>query len=142
MDMKSKITFLVVLFGLTGLHFSFKNALEEKGAFDPSKQKYQECIDACNNCASMCANCASECLSAKETNLNRCIQFCLETASICRSASELMSLNSDKVKEICKTCADLCNKCREECMKHNYDHCKECADACKKAEDLCMNMSK
>ncbi len=61
--------------------------------------------------------------------MGKCIRLDIECAVICYAAAQLMSLCSDKTKTLCKICADLCDACVSECMKHDNEHCKECADA-------------
>ena len=100
--------------------------------------QYKVCIEACMKCAAICNYCASSC--AKEPNAHmmaRCIQLDMECAAICFATAELMSLGSDKVKEICKLCAIMCDACAEECSKHENVHCRECAEACTFCADQC-----
>jgi len=74
--------------------------------------------------------------------MNRCIQLDMECASLCYAAAQLMSLGSDKAKEICRLCADLCRQCSEECVKHTaMKHCEECAEACRVCADECLKMA-
>jgi hypothetical protein len=61
----------------------------------------------------------------------------MECAAICYAAAQLMSLGSDKVKEMARLCALMCDTCAEECNKHLHEHCIECADACTKCADEC-----
>ncbi len=118
-------------------YYSKTNPALSASTFDQMKTS----IDACNNCAAMCNNCSSMSLKEKDvTAMSRCIQLNMECASICKAASQLMSMESESSKEICKICADICKKCGDECSKHNTDHCKKCAEACYKAADLCKKM--
>ncbi len=103
--------------------------------------QYKICIEACMRCAVICNNCAILC--SKEENspmMADCIQLSTECAVICYTSAELMSLGSNKVKEIAKLCAAMCDDCAEECNKHNHDHCVECADACSKCADECKTI--
>ena len=68
-------------------------------------QKYQSCIDACNDCAESCELCATSCLREQDVKmLERCIQLDRDCATICWAASQFMSRNSEYVKQICNTC--------------------------------------
>ena len=74
----------------------------------------------------------------------RCIQLDMECAAICYASAQLMSLGSDKAKEICRICADICEACAAECEKHaqhGMDHCRECAEACRKCAEECRKMA-
>jgi hypothetical protein len=55
--------------------------------------------------------------------------------------AQLMSLGSDKAKDVCKICATVCDACAAECSKHENEHCKECAEACKLCAAECKKMA-
>ena len=104
-------------------------------------QKYKACIDACNECVRDCKKCEAACVKEKDPKLDRCIKLCKETIASCTAASELMSLNSEYVKEMCGLCAKLCDNCAAECEKFTtMEHCKVCATSCRKASKLCKEM--
>jgi UDP:flavonoid glycosyltransferase YjiC (YdhE family) len=44
----------------------------------------------------------------------RCIQLDIECAAICYAAAQVMSLGSEKAKEFCRICADICEQCGNE----------------------------
>jgi hypothetical protein len=71
----------------------------------------------------------------------KCIQLDMECSTLCYASAQLMSLGSDKAKEVCKICATLCEACAAECSKHENEHCKECAEACKKCAAECRKMA-
>jgi hypothetical protein len=72
----------------------------------------------------------------------KCIQSDMECAALCYAAAQLMSLGSDKVKEVCRLCADLCEACANECGQHVHSkHCQECAEACKAWAEECRKMA-
>jgi Domain of Unknown Function (DUF326) len=106
--------------------------------------KYQSCIDACNACAESCEFCATSCLREQDVKmLERCIQLNRECACICYSASQIMSMDGEHVKEICRVCADICDACAEECEKHKQmDHCQQCAQACRTCAGECRKMAR
>ena len=70
----------------------------------------------------------------------QCIQIDMECAAVCYATAQLMSLGSDKAKQLCAICADICEKCAAECAKHKTDHCQECADMCRKCAEECRRM--
>ena len=109
-----------------------------------SHEKFQSCIEACNECATTCSHCATSCLHESDVkNLAHCVQLDLECAAICRSAAELMSLGSSYAQKLCAICADICDACAAECEKHSHlEHCKACAEACKRCAEECRSMSK
>lgn len=71
----------------------------------------------------------------------RCIQLDMECAAICSAAAQLMSLGSEKAKEICSLCAAMCEACGTECAKHNTEHCRECAEMCNRCAEECRKMA-
>jgi hypothetical protein len=70
-----------------------------------------------------------------------CIQLDMECAAICYASAQLMSLGSEKVKEICRICADICEACSKECGKHDNEHCKECSEACSQCAQECRKVA-
>lgn len=114
----------------------------QKIEFMKGYHTYKECIEACLKCAPICNHCASSCTQEPDVKMMaKCIQLDMECAAVCYTAAQLMSLGSEKAKEICGICADLCSACADECSKHETEHCKECAEACKQCADMCRNMA-
>jgi hypothetical protein len=71
----------------------------------------------------------------------KCIQLCQESVAICTASVKLMLLNSDHAKELCATCAKVCDKCAAECDNYpTMKECKDCATACRKVSKLCKEM--
>lgn len=106
--------------------------------------QYKVCIEACLRCAAVCNNCSSMCAkNDKPESMTIPLQLTMETAAICYAAAQLMSLGSDKVKEICKLCAVMCDLCAAECNKFIYEHpyCQASAEACTKCADECEVVS-
>src|SRR4051812_41401259 len=100
--------------------------------------QYKLCIEACLTCAGLCNHCAASCLKEEDVKMMAaCIQLDMECAAICYATAQLMSLNSDKVKEVARLYAAICDACADECSKHMNEHCRECADACTKCADQC-----
>ena len=100
--------------------------------------QYKVCIDACLRCAAICNYCASSCAKEPDAQkMARCIQLNMECASICYATAEFMSLGSERVPELCKLCASLCDACAAECKKHENMHCTECAAACTDCAEAC-----
>lgn len=107
-----------------------------------ANEKYQACIDACNQCATACNYCASACLQEDDVKMMaRCIALDIDCAQICQLASAFMARGSVQVQAVCKLCADICGMCGDECAKHPMDHCRQCADACRKCAEECRRMS-
>lgn len=71
----------------------------------------------------------------------KCIRLDMQCAAICYSAAQLMSLGSEKAKEICRICAEICEACAKECGRHETEHCRECAQACRQCAEECRKMA-
>ena len=107
----------------------------------PDYHNYRKCIEACLNCAALCLHCASSCTKEKEVKMMaRCIQLDMECSALCNTTAQLMSLGSDLVKEILRTCIVACDACGDECRKFDNQHCRECAEACKKCAEESRKM--
>ena len=109
-----------------------------------SHEKFQACIETCNECAVVCNHCATACLKEKDVErMRRCIQLDMECAAICRSAAEIMSLGSSYAMKFCQLCAEVCEACGTECATHSQmDHCQVCAETCRRCADECRKMSR
>ncbi len=104
--------------------------------------RYQSCIDACNDCSAECERCASACLEeANVDQFTRCIKQNLDCALICAMASKLMARGSEEAQNICGYCAEVCRSCASECRVHKSDHCQQCADVCEQCADECEKMA-
>jgi hypothetical protein len=104
---------------------------------------YKSCIDACMQCVAISNHCASMGLKEKDvTMMARCIQLDMECAAICLATAQLLSLGSEGAKELCKLCSEICQRCADECSKHDVGHCKECAEACIKCISECNKVTK
>lgn len=107
-----------------------------------SHEKYQSCIDACNDCEVQCEHCASACLEEDMVKeLTRCIKLDLDCALICAMSAKLMSRGSEEAPHICRHCAEVCRRCAEECRKHDMEHCRECAEKCISCAEECEEMA-
>ena len=104
--------------------------------------KFSACIDACNACAVACNHCAASCLQESAVKMMvKCIASDMDCAQICALAAAAMARGSEHAKAICALCADICQACGDECLKHNMDHCQKCANACLKCAEECRKMS-
>ena len=92
--------------------------------------------------AALCNRCSSACLQEEDVKMMaKCIQLDMECAAICYLSAQLMSLGSERAKDICIICADICNECSIECGKHESEHCKQCSIAGRNCSDECLKMA-
>jgi hypothetical protein len=69
-----------------------------------------------------------------------CIALDIDCAQICALAAAAMSRGSEHSQAICTLCADMCQSCADECVKHQMAHCQQCAQACQDCAKECRNM--
>lgn len=107
-----------------------------------SHQIYAACIEACNACVSACNHCAASCLKEPGVEMmSRCIALDMDCAQICAVAAAAMARGSAYHQAICKVCADICQSCGDECVKHEMEHCQACAKACHRCAEECRKMA-
>jgi hypothetical protein len=103
-----------------------------------SSHDLKKCIDLCLECAAACNHCTAECLKEKELDhFRRCIQLNTECSVLCYAAAQLLSIESERMKDLCMLCVHACYDCGIECSKHSEDHCRECAVICRKCAMQC-----
>ncbi len=102
----------------------------------------QSCIDACSRCTQACYECFKACLN--EPNLNdrkNCVCLLVECFMMCEMAVAAMSMDSQFAKDHCRLCAQICDKCAQECAAFKDDHCQKCAAICRTCADECKKMA-
>lgn len=105
-------------------------------------QEYESCIELCLKCASICDYCASACTKEKDVNMMvECIRLDMECAALCYATAQVMSMNGQTVKDMCRLCAEICEGCGAECAKHHHGHCRQCADICRQCAEECRKMA-
>jgi hypothetical protein len=105
-------------------------------------QRFESCIEACNDCGDACDRCAAACLQEQDVKaMARCIALDMDCAQMCRLAAGVMARGSEAAATICAACATLCDMCAEECAKHPMQHCQDCATACRRCAAECRQMS-
>ena len=104
-------------------------------------QTYRSCIEACNACAAACNQCMAACLRETDPKpMVRCIGLDIDCAAVCQIAASMMARGSLHTETICTLCAEICEACAEECVKHNMAQCQACARACKHCAEACHEM--
>lgn len=90
-------------------------------------------------CAVACNVCFRACLGEEHVlQLTRCIELDRECADICQQTASILSRDSSNADHFLGLCANICKQCAEECEKHPHEHCAECAAACRFCYDRCM----
>lgn len=90
-----------------------------------------------NRCAAICDHCAAACLKEKEVELlAACIEADMACAAVCRTTALLLELGIGEQNALL-LCAEVCKHCADECNKHEHDHCRACADICNECAVEC-----
>jgi hypothetical protein len=95
-------------------------------------------IHALGNCINHCNYCADACLD--EDNIKMmvdCIRLDRVCAEVCSTVSQVLATNFTDVDELVRYCMEICNKCADECEKHDTKHCQDCAKACRNCAKEC-----
>jgi hypothetical protein len=107
-----------------------------------SNERFKDCIDACLRCAMECENCATSCLHEQDVKMMaNCILLDRDCADICLVTARLLARGSEHGEHMMRECAEICEKCADECAKHPMDHCKVCAEACRACAEECRKMA-
>lgn len=99
-------------------------------------------LRACNDCTDACLQCATLCL--KEDNpkpMVNCILLDMECADMCRHTAQAIAREDSHCHAISLLCAEICEKCADECSKHDMGHCQHCAETCKRCAVACRSMT-
>jgi hypothetical protein len=113
---------------------------------DPKMPMFIVCAKACDDCARHCETCAAHCASLLvegRKEHHRTLRLCLDCAAFCQAASSITAKDGPMSDLICKSCAEACKMCGDECDKHPADPImKRCAEECHKCEKACRDMVK
>ncbi|WP_286230812.1 four-helix bundle copper-binding protein [Neobacillus mesonae] len=107
-----------------------------------SHEQYQSIIEDLHECMAACNHCYDACL--KEENMNmmaECIRLDRECADICAYLEQAIVRGTPFISELGQVCATICERCGNECQKHEHDHCKKCAEACFKCAEACQKLT-
>ena len=101
-------------------------------------QQNQALLQALAACAAACEHCASACLQEEDMQMMvRCIQLDRDCADICTLTARFVARDSPHAPHVMRECIELCQKCHDECAKHQHDHCQQCAQACQQCLEAC-----
>jgi hypothetical protein len=91
-------------------------------------------------CAAACEECLDACLEEDNKDmLVECMRTDRDCAKICHLAAGFVASHSQFTGSVLTLCEELCRACAEECDKHEHDHCKRCADSCRVCANACSS---
>lgn len=100
----------------------------------------EKLIHALGNCINHCNYCADACLDEDDVKkMKECIRIDKVCAEACAALSQILAIKGSDAAGLVKYCQEVCRKCAEECEKHNTQHCKDCAKACRECEEACKS---
>ena len=100
--------------------------------------EYQNILAALAHCIAACEFCSDACLDEDDVKMMvPCIRLDRDCADICRLTAAYIARNSPHAPHVMRECIEICQKCHDECAKHQHDHCQACAKACQECLDAC-----
>jgi hypothetical protein len=65
----------------------------------------------------------------------------LDCAAICACNVNFLNRGSLFCDQTCSICADICRSCAEDCERFNDSRMDECARVCRECADVCLEMA-
>jgi hypothetical protein len=76
----------------------------------------RECIENCTNCHAICIATIQHCLGKGGRHANQDhIRLMADCAQICRTSADFMIRGSERHVLTCGVCAEICQRCAEDC---------------------------
>lgn len=102
-------------------------------------------IKIANECAQHGDECIAHCIElfkTGDTSLANCADTVNEMIVMCRALAKMATYESEDLKAVAKICIDVCQRCVDECSKHEAKHpkCKACADSCRECIKECKKI--
>jgi hypothetical protein len=112
-------------------------------------------VAACTACADACERTAAASLReatvvnamARRVEMDNVVAWSTQAARIagvvkdcaqlCRLAAAFVARDSGMSRRVAALCATVCERCIEECARHDVEHFRQCALACRRAADAC-----
>ena len=116
--------------------------MQEEGLMTQVKQETRECIEGCTECANTCQETLVHCLQKgdRHADAGHC-ETLIDCAEFCQVTVDFLLRGSEMATNVCGVCADICNRCAQECETFTDDtQMAECAEACRRAADACREV--
>ena len=102
-----------------------------------------DCIRRCSDCHRACAETLMYCLQqgGRHAESNH-IRLLMDCAQICQTSADFMLRGSDLHALTCSACAEICQRCFEDCARMADDNrMAACAEECRRCAESCRQMA-
>lgn len=104
----------------------------------------EECIENCTECHRICLESIEYCLRMGDKHADAAhILLLTDCAQICQAAADFMIRGSQLHHQICAACAEVCERCADDCASLGAadEQMQECAELCAVCEESCAEMA-
>ncbi len=107
-----------------------------------SAAEMSECIEHCTDCHRACLETAmNHCLEAGGKHVEpEHFRLMMNCAEICQTSANFMLSGSDLHHLTCGVCAEVCKRCADDCER--VGDMEECVRACRQCAESCARMAK
>lgn len=107
------------------------------------QEQMRDCIDNCTSCHGICLETVSHCLEQGGRHADsQHITMLLDCAQICQVSADYMLRGSNLHQQTCAVCADVCERCAQDCGQFTEDFMLRCAEECRLCAQSCRDMAK
>src|SRR5437763_16193394 len=102
-----------------------------------------DCIRRCGDCHRACVETNIYCLQqgGKHSEANH-IRLLMDCAQICQASADFMLRGSDLHTLTCAACAEICERCGEDCARMSDDNrMAACAEECRRCAESCWQLA-
>jgi hypothetical protein len=107
-------------------------------------EQVQRCIKECLGCHSLCLETLTYCLQQDGRHSEKDhIRLLIDCAEVCQTSANFMLRGSPLHPRSCGLCAEVCERCAEDCAKFGGDaQMQACADSCRRCAESCRKMAR
>jgi hypothetical protein len=103
-----------------------------------------DCIRMCSDCHRACTETLVYCMhqGGRHTEPNQ-LRLLMDCAQICQTSADFMLRGSDQHYATCGACAEVCQRCADDCeqMGRGDNRMAACAEECRRCAESCRQMA-
>ena len=105
-------------------------------------QDMNECIENCTRCHAICLETINYCLAkgGKHAEPGH-ISLLSACADICATSADAMLLGASVHNVTCAACAEICRQCAQACERMGDQEMDRCASMCRRCAESCDGMA-